>query len=409
MKPTLFLLVVALLVAAACDPTDTGNGGATTQQPTTTETTDEVVVASVDVEVGCALAEVFTGGPGATTLQAMGLCGEPIPDWQRLAAQGRITTDAAGEAHVTTVQGGAACGLLYVFHDTNLLVSDCQEGATASACVRAGTTGWNNGCSGTLTVVTPSGQITLTGTWVSITYDSTQELTILAVFDGEAEVAPSDAPEETAIVGGGEFWFTTPGDRIPGIAGVPSRTPITIEALPDVVSEMELASWFGGVLDRASADGVAGFGLDRLEVLNVRVAGGPFDDPALADAFLFGVDWPYRVDRLLEEPGAWTALFGTEPGIDLRNAPFDRDTAIEILESGKVSEVEVVVLHQRRDGALASAVLQANEGQEFGFGGLTGLFPLIFRQEFVPDEATARRFFQALTGDGVPVIWLARS
>lgn len=403
-------LVVVLVLAASCNGDDgvetTASGGGSsggTSGPTST-VVDEVVVLSEDNgEVGCAIAEVGIGGPNATTLNAIGDCGEPIPSWEALAKNGRISTDNDGEAQIR-IDKDEMCGLLYVFRDSDLVVSSCPEQSSGSACVQQGSIAFSNSCSGVLTVQTPSATVKLVGTWVAVSYIPETDLTLASTFEGSVEVTPRDAPDVPTFVEEGSFYYTTGGNEISDIVGIPSREAIDVAALPDFIAATQLEADYVGVFDRAIIDGVLPPPLFGFDYVNIRGGGELFEDEALANAFVTAIDWQTQVPELdLGNSGSIQALLGAEPGISLLEISYDLDRSLATFEEAGFDGRSVVILYETAEADAVGALLTSGGGLEPMAG--------VFSFELVEAESSleARQLYADLIAEGLDVFWISSS
>lgn len=394
--------VLALLAAGCSDDDSSGNTGATSG-PTTIEVDDVVRLTDNNGEVGCAIAKVGLGGAADTTLQLMTDCGEPIGSWEAIVKNGVISTDEAGEAQVR-IDEDEICGLLYVFRNTDMLVSSCPNGSSASGCVQTGSVGFNSDCSGVLKVQTPSATVTLVGTWVAVSYVPETDLTLVTTFDGAVEIEPSDSRGEVTFIEAGTFYFTTRGDDIPELAGLPSREPLPIDALPGFVAAAQLGAEYVGVIDRAAIDGVLPPELGRVDYLNLRAGGELLTDSLVGDALLAGVRWESQLPLLVTgELGSAQALFGSEVGRNLLEIGYDPEFSLAVLEELGIFERLVAILYESRDAGAIDALLSNEDG----------LAPLIGNFVFEPVEAAnsldARAMYVSLLEEGLDVFWISRS
>lgn len=193
-----------------------------------------------------------------------------LPDgrWYQLLAGSLIATDDLGEAWL---QLRTCKTLVYVFHNSGLVTSACSKAEQASGnvtCSTQGTAAFRDECASRVVIQTLGAEVTLEGTWLTVTYLPDRRLTVVLVFDGEAAVQPvrnvderEDAPRDLGdpvTVGARHFWFSTPGESADPIGGLAARESHPFDRLPVVMQELGLERWMEKILERARMDNVLG-------------------------------------------------------------------------------------------------------------------------------------------------------
>jgi TolB protein len=191
---------------------------------------------------------------------------DPLPevsvdDVQPFPINFLATTSQEGEAVIKAQIEGASCSI-FLFFDTRLERSACNRSASQgnTTCLEEGSAVFEN-CHNHV-VQTASGEVTLLGTWASVTYLPDQKLTLLAVTEGEASVQP--VLEETTRtmggpieVGAGEYYYTAPDQAIQPVPGVPARQAAPLyEIGPMLVQYPQTFDWVTRAMDRSREYGV---------------------------------------------------------------------------------------------------------------------------------------------------------
>ena len=168
----------------------------------------------------------------------------------------RVTADSNGEALLQGKIGSATCKV-YLFQVSSLVKRACPRSSYTggnTSCLEEGSAVFN-GCSDHL-IMTPSSEIRVKGSWVSVTYLPDRQLTLVVVSEGAAEVRPvvdfdtrdlgtviSVAPEQLLV--------TLPDDMY---VDEPIRQPLPLDALPWWVQELGIEAWMERVADHAHRD-----------------------------------------------------------------------------------------------------------------------------------------------------------
>ena len=177
-----------------------------------------------------------------------------------------------------------------------------------------------HGCSD-FTVMTPNGQVQVTGTTFFIAYFPEVETTIIKAFEGTVEARVLANPEavtlsEPLVIDQGQALFATPVEASFTLAGQSANTPFALELAPQAYSD--LAAVYVGrdliepravpALDFSSVREEIGLRLPQLlpefellpapELYDLRRNQLPTPDDALAVGVLWGVDFEeYRWNR----------------------------------------------------------------------------------------------------------------
>lgn len=182
-------------------------------QPTTTPpsgTQEGYVDLNVESTVKCLIQQVYSGM--AAPLDMM--------EWNQiksLQAEGKVTTDAAGEAQID-IKG---CGYIWVFRDTQLEKATCRqstyETSHAAYCLTGGTAGVQHDCLLKMTVQTPNISVETGGTGFTVTYFPEQEVSLVIAINGMVQVqsfANLDAGIPPVAVQQA-IWFDDPRGKYP--------------------------------------------------------------------------------------------------------------------------------------------------------------------------------------------------
>ena len=177
----------------------------------------------------------------------------------------RIGTDPEGEAEVNIND----CMKIYVFKSSQLIRAACSKSDYASGsvtCAAAGTSLFNNSCGNKVVIETNSAEIVLNGTYLSVTYLPTEQLTLVAVFKGQVTVRPVTNFEERTlgeptIVSEGNFVLSVPEDRQAAVRnmdiGASPGKVLPLVELQRLVGPLKLQPWFDRIAAQAKADGIA--------------------------------------------------------------------------------------------------------------------------------------------------------
>ncbi len=189
---------------------------------------------------------------------------EPEPlndnDWHDLNSGDRIATDASGEAEVN-IQN---CMRVFVFRDSQLRRSACPKVLSQTGniyCAQAGTSLFNNSCGSKLRIQTDSAELTLEGTYFSVTYLEAQELTLVWVLQGKVQVRPivnGEPSGEPVEVADGQFVITLPEEKKPLVPQLDpsllSGRPFSLDRFREAVVTLKLQPWMERILVQARTD-----------------------------------------------------------------------------------------------------------------------------------------------------------
>jgi hypothetical protein len=186
-------------------------------------------------------------------------------NWHDLHAGDRIATDENGEAEVN-IQN---CMQVYVFKESQLVSSPCPKGASHGGsviCAAVGTSLFNNACGSRLSIQTDSAEITVEGTYFSVTYLPADELTLVVVLKGKVSVrstasSAEGAPREPVFVEEGQFVISLPETKKSSVSQLDptlvSGKPDSLDRLPDVATTLKLEPWLTKIGERAKADNIS--------------------------------------------------------------------------------------------------------------------------------------------------------
>jgi hypothetical protein len=233
----------------------------------------------------------------------------PLPrlideNWHNLLAGSRVTTDDAGDGWIKF----ASCTEIHVFRKGALTTSACPKSTSTSGntvCTQDGTTSFKNNCAGGIVIQTPSAQITLEGTWLTVSYQPDLQTTEVLVIQGTVTVTPivnADTWElgPAATLQPGDLYFTMPDNRLQPKGQFEPRTVIQLDSVTREVLQRDffVGPWLDPIYQRASED----LGNPNLIPAPIRppstminlgstMAGGPLADTRVSDALLQSVQW----------------------------------------------------------------------------------------------------------------------
>ena len=153
---------------------------------------------------------------------------------------------------------------IYIFQDSHLIASpnsksDRKSGNETS--LVEGSAAWNNHCASQVVIHTDSAEIELKGTWVLVTYLPEQQLTLVMVLEGRAEVQPvldvnTRTLGSTINVPAGNFLFSTPGEISDSVADLTAREPHPFSQLQPLLGELNLWAWIAKTREKAKKDSI---------------------------------------------------------------------------------------------------------------------------------------------------------
>jgi len=173
----------------------------------------------------------------------------------------RIRTNDSGEGWLYI----SNCQTVYLFQQSGLIKSAASKEDRQSAnntVFQEGSAVWKDSkCASQVVIQTDGAEIRLTGTWVSVTYLPAQQLTLVMVFEGEAELQAVLDPnlrtlDQAVKVPSGYFLFSTRGNRSKSIAGLAAQKPHSFQRLPGLLAELNLWKWIPRIRDRARMDNI---------------------------------------------------------------------------------------------------------------------------------------------------------
>ncbi len=324
-----------------------------------------------------------------------------ISNWQ-------VTTDSAGQALLcpdlnintsTQTCQDVACRI-YVYVDSVFGAYPCSESGS-TACSFMGSQALAD-CH--MTISTLSASATGLGTWYSLTYLWDSQMTLIVAGEGAIEVTPivelefvGEMPEldqmdpvERALAthrleiskrvpgppvevqiadGQAKFLYTAPNAKLEELGldpMLPDRVWHPTDQLEVLVKqfggvEPQLVPWVEQIWEGARLDGIElgpGIGIPREDQLSVVTFGEPWQDPAVQESILYGVDWsrltdqalgaPARVQVARQEPTG--SLAQTSP--DARVVGYDPGRAQALMAEAGYDSLEAVLLVPAGDDEL---------------------------------------------------------
>lgn len=185
----------------------------------------------------------------------------PEGDYTDMLANEGVTTDEAGEAWLLF----DGCMRTYLYRSSQLQFSPCRKSENLGGnvvCSQAGTSLWNNDCKGKVRIIeTPTADIVLTGTYVLVGYTSNGEATMVAVLEGQAQVARVLDPNSAArtlgpvsSVGSMQYWYGIPDNStlLPVLGGPEGSGPL--EQLPEPLKQELLDPSLDRITAQANSD-----------------------------------------------------------------------------------------------------------------------------------------------------------
>jgi hypothetical protein len=324
----------------------------------------------------------------------------------------RVRTDSSGQALLEGQLSTNKTCRIYVFQQGSLATHGCAkssfQGSSTVTCQEENTAVYKE-CKGNLQQ-TGSAEVKVSGSWLAITYLPDQQLTLVAVADGAAELTPVTGFEERALgqpvrVEAQQFLFTMPDDRLGSVAGLPPRQARPLEELPVVIETLGLGPWYERVGERARQDGVdfpVGPGEPVSPVpmgLFTLHGGGALADERVQDAIGWGVDWMSILASIFpnQEPVVRLDFPGRLMTTD--RFAFDPDRAMELLaEADYPAELGLGLVVAAEDGPLVDA-------GEWMLGYLLELGLQV--EYFVEPAVEVPSIIEKYENRGKPVLWLA--
>ncbi|HKO44668.1 MAG TPA: hypothetical protein VJU84_15420 [Pyrinomonadaceae bacterium] len=181
-------------------------------------------------------------------------------DWHDLRSGDRVATDANGEAELDIT----GCMRIYLYKASELMRAACPKSAYRSGsvtCAVAGTSLFNNSCGSRVVIQTDAAEVVLDGTYLSVTYLPTEQLTLVWVLKGKVSVRP--------VVGGAErtlgepvevreamYLVSVPEERRAVLANVHtvSDQALPIHQIGPLADMFNLRPWLDRVAEQAKAD-----------------------------------------------------------------------------------------------------------------------------------------------------------
>ena len=275
--------------------------------------------------------------------------------WHNLVGVNMVTTDGAGQAQLM----GPNCSALYVYQNSGLTLSGCPKGGGSGTCSVGAVVIQN--CN--VTVSTMPADVTTSGTWVSVTYLESAQLTLVIAAEGRVRITPAVALDfrplgparqgpdlleafqfevvtrdfgeevEVELANGDtpQFYYTASDQRLAelqAIAALPqARTWLGLEELPPLnrmlrATDPAWVGWLEQIAGQADQDGIP---LGPLQPTLVTIVDGePQPNLALSwEASEDGTSWVFRLDpeRARSDGTPYTAGFIAEVLNQPENGP----------------------------------------------------------------------------------------
>lgn len=383
---TISILAITMLLLVACND---GN---------------QVAEVQSDARVRRELAVVRAGPADANPLPRLD------DDLERdLPEGGLVTTDANGEASL--IIGG--CERIFIFQNSGLIKAACPKSELTGGnvtCSIEGTSLFNNDCASQVVIQTPSADVAVEGTWLSVTYLSRRQLSLVMVYKGQVEVWPVHDAEQRRLGEGrtiheGFFWYSAPDAVLRPIQGLPPRQPIPFEEMPPVIEELNLRSWMERIRARAEQEGIP-FPEVLLEQPALRAVqlliggGGPLNDRRVQQAVLLAVPWAELSANLFPDQDVPVIVVLGDQSVDARALRHDPGQAQELLAAaGFANGFGLVMLAPLNDREI---IVMAREVA----ASLADIGIEVQLSTVAPAEASAA--INGLIRSGQAVLWLNR-
>ena len=213
----LMILCVLVLISVGCGDDNSGGGGGGGSGTTATTTSAKTAT------VGCRKSSV-QAGPGGSRADVLPCNVATSPQSADLTQGDEVWVSSQGEARAVV----ESCADIYIYHNSGLKVGGCCEdcaGAGSDACALSGTSAANNSCSNVFSVSTGSAVVYSDSTWFSVSYLDEQRVSLVAVIEGDVQVAPLGELDGTESVDRiwlppGAFLFTMPDDQLTELSGI---------------------------------------------------------------------------------------------------------------------------------------------------------------------------------------------
>lgn len=375
-------------------------------------------------------------------------------DWEDLAAEGLVTTDSSGEAELCEdgeVIGGTnecnpdACHI-FVYGDSDFGRHWCPTSGYTD-CTGSATLTFED-CH--TTVATLSADVTGLDTWFSVTYLWNTQVTLVVVGEGSVKVTPirkltieGDPPPMTELppLERAEAWADAqvterkPGETVPPVRVdantetarylytapdevldelglpqiVPDRAWLGMETLPLLRGRLEileprLEPWLERLWLQSEMDDIRLGPWLPVSGLTVITIGEPWEDVAVVDAFLFGVDWQKTME-ILDKPEQAVSVYRRQPSgppdllqANAKELPYDPEKSIALLEEAGYAELPVAILSSGDEQMLALADQMVKTLGSAGFYAITDQIQAGNEQEAI----------QAFQDEGFAVVLLNR-
>lgn len=261
----LALVVLLVVPLAACNRCGSGQGGSNRKKYVTP--TETPTIASPSPTVAERVSQVSCRNSNVSLAISDQLNPQVLTDnsWHDIHTGARITTDTDGEAELNILD----CMHIYVFKSSQLVRSACPKSVYRSGsvtCAVQGTSLFNNSCGSKVVIQTDGADISLDGTYLSVTYLPSQQITLVLVLKGKVIVQPVVSFAERTLgepveVSEGNFIMSVPEDRQAAIrnmeiAAAPGKA-LPFDQLLSLVSPLNLQPWLARIAEQARSDGIS--------------------------------------------------------------------------------------------------------------------------------------------------------
>jgi hypothetical protein len=378
--------------------------------PKTTPTSKKeegYVELNVASTVKCLIQQVYSG-------MSAPLARMNLNELKSLQANGKVTTDSAGEAQIDIT----GCGYIWVFRDTQLEKATCRQSAYetshAAYCLTGGTSGVQHNCLLKMTVQTPNISVETGGTGFTVSYFPEQQLSLVIAIDGTLQVQSfanleAGVPPVTLQQA---VWFDDPQGNYPLLQPY-NNQPIPYPLWRDnpdfnVLKTGQLQDWLIRTQARFNEadyffppEVVEGWSSPVEQVLpGFHFSGELFANPAVWEAVQLGIPWQEVWGFAQPDPAVRPQLtaLDREP-VDPFTLSFNIDQARSLLKEAALDDKQRTVL----------IVFSANEPrmQESARILAEYLASIGFVPEFLEiDPANLKEVIQVQTMAGRSTVWI---
>lgn len=277
-----------------------------------------------------------------------------LDDFINLDPNGFVSTDLNGEAEVVIED----CLKIFVFQLSSLTRNTCRKSDLESGlavCTTAGITTVINNCTSKVTIESPSSSVTTNGTMFSVIYLPEDQLSLVQVYEGSVDVSAvmneSGEMSDSSSLEQDSLWFSSTGNQVPDLAGIPAREAQPMEVWEAIRPELivrypYLDTWMNSTGDaiRDENQDFQGY-LDKpTGTVNMHGVGPAFDDQTEFDMVSQGVYWSQVEHNLWPDQNIrMTVTTSAGEMEDARIFPFDQFAAQGLVTSTSFEDFGYVV------------------------------------------------------------------